>query len=456
MAKNSQINILIFLIISTFNLINSQNVITSWHYDKVQMYELETLGDLFTYENLKDIIFNDFTEDSITIKNIKLKEVHHSLYDSYLDFKKGLLLLSPDKVSLSFSFDYIYGSTTSNGTFDFKINMIKIKIKNNKEEQSQSFNISGEYSDEDFSVYEISDKLITKNVKYAIYKGFNRLNVLNDNIFAKINLIEHYKKRLSKKADFKLITGSFFDKKEITINLNRFIGFCEDVEGKIQNALCYYSGEINNEEDKTDRSKVPLNHSSFLNSTNTYNIFINMNLLNQIAKNILKEKINEKTYDKTVPKKTLSYDFTVASLKKYFSGLDEYSDTIEFSTKINILEFDTKKAKFNAAFNIGEKVNVFSLNVELNFSCEISLKRNVRVHLCLKSVSDLKVSISTGTVSITDEAGLISAIQESFDFKNIPICLNEDGVSFRDYYTKISKIEPSEEGIYLYGEQLYQ
>jgi len=41
--------------------------------------------------------------------------------------------------------------------------MIKIKIKNNKEDQSQSFNISGEYSDEDFSVYEISDKFITKN-----------------------------------------------------------------------------------------------------------------------------------------------------------------------------------------------------------------------------------------------------------------------------------------------------
>ena len=76
--------------------------------------------------------------------------------------------------------------------------------------------------------------------------------------------------------------------------------------------------------------------------------------------------------------------------------------------------------------------------------------------MCLKSVSDLKVSISTGSVSITDEAGLISAIQESFDFKNIPICLNDDGGSFRDYYTKISKIEPSEEGIYLYGEQLYQ
>ena len=204
MAKDLQINILIILIISTFNLVNSQNIITSWNYYKVQMYELETLGELFTYENLKDATFNDFTEDEVSISNIKLKEVHQSLYDSYLDFKKGLLLLSPDKVSLSFSFDYTFGQNSSNGTFDFKINTIRIKIKNNKEDQSQSFNITGEYSDEDFSVYEISDKFITKNVRYAIYKGFKRLNFLNNNIFGKINLIDHYKNRLSKKA-FRLL-----------------------------------------------------------------------------------------------------------------------------------------------------------------------------------------------------------------------------------------------------------
>ena len=456
MAKNLQINILIILIISTFNLVNSQNIITSWNYYKVQMYELETLGELFTYENLKDATFNDFTEDEVSISNIKLKEVHQSLYDSYLDFKKGLLLLSPDKVSLSFSFDYTFGQNSSNGTFDFKINTIRIKIKNNKEDQSQSFNITGEYSDEDFNVYEISDKFITKNVRYAIYKGFKRLNFLNNNIFGKINLIDHYKNRLSKKADFKLVTGSFLDNKEITINLNRFLGFCEDVEGKAQTALCYYSGEINKEEDKTDRSKVPLKNQAFLNSSDTYNIFINMNLLDKIAKNISTEKINEKTYDKNTPKKTLPYDFTVTSLKKYFNGLDEYDDTLEFSTKINNIEFDTKNAKFTIAFNIGEKLNVFALNVELSFTCDFTLKRNVRLNLCLKDVSGLKVSISAGSASIKDETGLISAIQESFDFKNIPICASDDGVSFRDYYTKISKIQALGEGLYLFGEQLYQ
>ena len=92
----------------------------------------------------------------------------------------------------------------------------------------------------------------------------------------------------------------------------------------------------------------------------------------------------------------------------------------------------------------------------MNFGLEFSLKKNVRLNLCLNNVSNIKVTISTGSVTIKDEAGLVSAIQESFDFGNIPICLSDNGVSFRDYYAKIKNIEALEEGFYLFGDQLYQ
>ena len=286
MVVNSYINIFIIVIISILNLTNAQNIITSWHYDKVQMYEMETLGDIFTYENFKDITFNEFTEDSITINNLKISDVSHSLYDSYLNFKTGLLLLTPDKVSLSFTFNYTYGSISSNATFDFKINMIKIRLKNNKEDQTQTASIFGEYSDTDFSVYDISDKILAEKVKYAIYKGFKNKDILNGVILKNIDIIEYYKNRLSKKADFDLTTGAFLGQKKIKINLNRFLAFCEDVEGKLKNSLCYYSGEIDNQEDKTNRFNAPLNNKDFLNSTDTYNTFININLLNKIAQKI--------------------------------------------------------------------------------------------------------------------------------------------------------------------------
>ena len=195
MAFNFNQLISIILFISILNCLYSQNIITSWHYDKVQMYELETIGDIFTDDNFKDVTFDDFTEDSIDIKNLKISSVHHSLYDSYLNFKLGLLLFSPNKISFSFTFEYDYDGINANATFDLKISMIKMRLKNNKEEQTQTVNISCEYSDSDFSVYDISDKIIAEKVQLALYKGFQRLNFVQGNILSKVNLIEQYKNR---------------------------------------------------------------------------------------------------------------------------------------------------------------------------------------------------------------------------------------------------------------------
>ena len=135
MAIKSKIYFSIFLIIAIFNYANSQNIITSWHYDKVQMYDLETIGDIFVDDTFTDIIFDDFSEYSIDIKNLKITSVHQSLYDSYLNFKSGLFLFMPDKVSFSFEFEYTYEGSSAKATFDFKMNMIRVRVKNNKEEQ---------------------------------------------------------------------------------------------------------------------------------------------------------------------------------------------------------------------------------------------------------------------------------------------------------------------------------
>lgn len=455
MSRNNLIYIYIIFIISFLNYVNSQNIITSWHYDKVQMYELETIGDIFTNSFFNDTSFIDFTEDSIDIKNLQISSVSHSLYDSYLNFKTGLFLLMPNKVSFSFTFDYSYEGDQYKATCDLKLNMIKIRVKNDKEKQNPSAKISSDYSESDFSVFDISDKTIAGKVKSALYKGFNNNNFVNNNILGKINLLDIYKKRLLNKEDFKFTTSSFLENKEIIIKLDRFIAFCEDIEGKGSNSLCYYSGEIDNEQDKTDRSNVPLKNAEFLNSTD-YNVFININLLNKITKKISSEGIKEKIYDKNVPKKSLSYDFTLASLKKYFNGLDSYDDKLEFSTKIKISEFDSKSTKFNVAFNLGDKTNVFSIDAEIKLGLDFSLKKNVRLNLCLISISDIKVTISSSTITIKDENELIKVIEESFDYKNIPLCLSDTGISFKDYYAKILKIKAADEGFYLSGNQLYQ
>ena len=57
---------------------------------------------------------------------------------------------------------------------------------------------------------------------------------------------------------------------------------------------------------------------------------------------------------KPCQKKSLSYDFTVASLKKFFNGLDAYDNALEFSASIKISEFDTKSAKFKPTNSTGK------------------------------------------------------------------------------------------------------
>ena len=87
---------------------------------------------------------------------------------------------------------------------------------------------------------------------------------------------------------------------------------------------------------------------------------------------------------------------------------------------------------------------------------DISILKTVRFNLCLKATQTKEVSVLTETISIADLDGLKKVIEESFDFKQNPICLNSDGITLKNYYSEISKAYVKEEGIYFEGEQLYQ
>ena len=445
----------LFLIVSILNLSISQNIITSWHYDKVQMYELQKIGNILSTQIKEKVTtLPDFTEDSIRITNLKLSDVQQSLYDSYLNFNTGLLLFTPNKVTLSFTFSYSATSGTGSASFDLKINILKMRLTNYKQNQTQSVQISMYSEENDFSVFEISNKELSAQVRTALCKGFESNKILSD-ISSKIDIITYYKDFYKNNKNLEFETSSFLDSKKITVNLNRFMGFCEDVTGKAESALCYYPGEID-EEEKTDKSKAPVSNENFVNPKDTYNTFINIDLLNKILNKLLNEGLSEKTFNKDSVVKTLSYDFTVGSLKKYFSGLDDYGNEQNFEAKVKINEFNTSCVKFNANINIGSNANVFSLDGEFEIKLNISVSKSVRLNICLESSKTSKISVKSGNVNISNESGLKSALEEAFDYENVPLCLSNNGISLRDYYSIITKAYCQDEGIYLEGNQLYQ
>lgn len=446
----------IFLIISILNLSISQNIITSWHYDKVQMYELQKIGSILTTQ-IKEKVTSlpDFTEDNISITNLKLTDVQHSLYDSYLNFNTGLLLFTPNKITFSFNFSYSVQSDSGSASFDLKINVLKIRLTNNKKDQTPSTQVSMFSTENDFSVYEISDKDLSAKVKTALNKGFEKNDILNKQVSSKIDLINYYEDFYKKKKSLNFKTSTIFDSKDISINFNRFLGFCEDVTGKAESALCYYSGEIDGE-DKKDKTKAPINNEKFVNPNGTFNTFINIDLYNKIVANILKEGISEKTFKKDSLSKSLSFDFTVSSLKNYFKGLNSYENNETFEAKIKINELNSKKMKLNAVFNIGNSNDVFSLDIQMDTNLKVEIIRNVRLNICLDNVKNIRICVKSGNVSIIDESGLQKAIEESFINSNESKCLSDDGISLRDYYSIITNAYCQDEGIYLEGNHLYQ
>ena len=445
----------IILILSLFNLSICQNIITSWHYDKVQMYEMQKIGNILSTQiKEKTTSLPDFTEDSIAITKLTLTEVQQSLYDSYLNFNSGLLLFTPNKVSLSFNFSYSGQGNTGSASFDLKINVLKMRLANIKKEQTQSVQISMLSNENDFSVYEISDKDFSSKVKTALYKGFENNKIL-ENISSKLDLINYYKDFYKNKKSLNFITSSFFGSKNITINFDRFIGFCEDVKGNAQSALCYYSGEIDGE-DKEDKTSVPISNEKFVNPNDTFNTFINMDLYNKIIEKVMKEGLSEKTFSRKTLAKASEFDFTVSTLKHFFDGLNSYQDSEIFEAKIKINELNYKSAKFNMAFNIGSKTNVFSLDIEADTPLKVEISKSVRINVCLDSLKNLKITLTDVNVSITDEFGLKAILAESIKYLNEEVCLTDNGISLRDYYSIITNAYSQDEGIYLEGNQLYQ
>ena len=156
MSKESFVIINLFVILSLLNLSISQNIITSWHYDKVQMYDLQKIGNILSSQIMEKVTsLPDFEEDAIKITNLKLIGVQHSLYDSYLNFKTGLLLFTPNKVTLSFNFTHTSQSSSGSASFDLKINILKMRLTNFKQNQTQKVEVSMFSSEDDYNVFEI-------------------------------------------------------------------------------------------------------------------------------------------------------------------------------------------------------------------------------------------------------------------------------------------------------------
>ena len=458
----------IFLFILLFSLFFSQNIISSWNYDKVTMYDIQKINKFLLTELVglcKDIPNKIPLVHNIEVKNIKLIDVETNLYDSYFNYNNGLFLLTPNKVTLYFNFSY-YESTrgfNSNSTLELKIKVLKIRIINDKENQKFQIVSKMVSPEENYNIPGIEDKDFLSLLKNALFSGFQQQYIITEAIPKKINsgLSNYITRYYSQNNEFKIKSNDFFGNFIFSMKNNEFLYFCEDLIGEYKNSFCYFNGYSNKDDEKKDKTKVPLVNERFShNDDNLFNIFINKDLIYDILNYISDSYFYfyPKIFNNKTNIKDLSYDFKISSLKKYFSGLQNYKDDDYFFCEINIGKISFYDVNYKVKFIFNDKY--FILNITSKIVIDTPIIKNVRFNLCLKDAKASKVEIlsysTESKIEITNSNELKNVIDESFDYDYNKICFTNEGITMRDYFAKIGNIYIREEGVYLEGNHLYQ
>ena len=445
----------------------SQNIITSWSYDKVSMYDIQKINK-FLSSFIKEPIEIPLTikNDTLIINNISLIQIQTNLYDSLINYNTGLLLFSPNKITLYFNFSYSDIRHKGNSLLELKIKNFKLKVKNDKTKEKSYFSIKMNSPKENYIIQGIPDKEFLNWIKSVLYQEFTKNLVLTKIIpeYLEYVLYNCYIDFYKKNKEFKIETNNFFGNMNFPMENNKYMYFCEDLLNEYKTAFCYYSGFTSIYEESKDKTKVPLINENFShNEKGLYNIFINNDMIKTIIEyiSLYYFSYSPKYYNNKTNIKKLSYEFNVASLQKYFTGLEQLKPENIFDCEIYIENGTLNEAIYRIKVNIqDEKKNNFVMRVSSNIKVDIPLTKNVRFNLCLnntltKYIEILSSSLET-KIDIKDLEGLKKVIEESYDFSYNPICLSDNGFSLKDYFSEIINSYTKEEGIYFEGKHLYQ
>ena len=461
----------ISLLLIFFTLTFGQNIITSWNYDKVAMYDIQKINKFLLSEfgNKPFELPNIISWNNIIIKNITLIDIEANLYDSFLNYNNGLFLFTPNKLTLYFNFSYSESTKGYNDTavLELKIGTLKIKVKNDKIKRKPYISAKMSSPVENYNVPGIKDKKFLELLLDSLYSGFQMQSILSRTISDKISsgLLKYFNDFYSQKKEFSIQANEFFGNFKFPMNNNEFLYFCEDLLGEYKNSFCYYLGYSDKEEEIKDKTKVPLSNERFShNNNNLFNLFINKDLIDDVINYVTNNYFyfNPKIYNNKTNIKHLNYDFTISSLKKYFNGLQIFKDDDYFYCEVYIDKFTLNEANYRVKFII-DNLNYnyyFIININSTINIDLPIIKNVRFNLCLNQVKTTKVEViyssSELKIDIRNIEELKNIIDESFDFDDNKICFSDNGISMRDYFAKIKNIYFREEGIYLEGEHIYQ
>jgi len=273
----------------------------------------------------------------------------------------------------------------------------------------------------------------------------------------KINIVNYYKELMKQHKSFSYQSSKLLGHKNVEIPLNRYIDFCYEKDLKFENAMCYFSGELNGE-DLEDKRKDPLIFENFIEANDNYHMFINRKLFNDVMDYVVKENVKN-IYKKGSTSIKLPYEFTSKYLKEIFDFSFEKDDA-SFSVEVQVknIIFNEKDYHLLSLNNVimleGLSENITFSN-DFNFKVDKKIIKSTKFDICVSEINVKEVK-SEGTIKIKDENKIKEWINKSFNVESYPLCLSDNGITLRDYFSYLTNVTIGEKGVFIQGMHLYQ
>ena len=402
---NADLVLLLFLLFIFIRKNFAQHIIFSYPYDKAEKNILFTYKAMFQKINREVFGENADFEFSIELNEtdsinatMEFTKVMTNLIDIYTNLHKHILVFAPYYPILLFDFNITYYSGNEiiqyTAFLNYQIFYLLIEENLNKDAEKNSINLTVYIKDKPKYRF-IYEDTIPFEVEQAINNYFN--SEFGNKYFPqftellKMYLDRTYKLVYESYKPFAITTAPFLFEKPMSIELSTFTYFSQDITGKRERVLFYYSGNVG---DVIDYNSFN-DHSDckfFIQNLGTLykdklQIFFNYQIITEILQNFQQEHTVFMLNSTNKPFKDIKMN--VAYLRTFVDQIGFiYSSYTEFYINSTIKEVILVK-NTNGIVVLESNIYINDTDLILTFNSTLELSINYTVtysaiNLCIR------------------------------------------------------------------------
>ena len=438
----------------------SQNILTSFDYDKTLTYTLQDMQTMLNknlYEQLQALPISNI-EDTINLTNIKITAVSATLTSSYGNMQTQLYLFSPSKLSITFTLDY--ASTAATGSCEVQLSLFDFRTRFTVTDAKPAVKVTIETRAKDYVVFNVDVAEVATQIQTVMYNQMNQKGIITQ-IASEIEKGTNtfYEKLYENKDKYTFTSSTLLGSQSINITFDTFIAFPEDLGKEYKSAITSYSGNVEGKDVAVDKKEKALAKKEFVQPGDDYLTFINYDLFNDIFSSFITKGVVMTLNTNSIP--SLSFTLTYKTMTTLFNGLPSSfaeTDEVVISTQLSSIAFLAQgkgELTLVSSFNVKDTTNVMQLTTKVEFEAQATKRTTTSFDLCLNKVTVKSTEVNSA-ITISNQQQLNGYLNEIFNYGiKVPTCLTDKGITLRDYYRYIDNATSEEHGVYIQGKHIY-